>query len=92
MKLNEVMPGEKPALKDLAIPTRDYLTGIDPDDDRSPDLGAVVAAAESIVPYLRPGNLVVLESTVPPLTCTESSSTSLGANGAGTPGHGGGQR
>jgi predicted RND superfamily exporter protein len=30
-------PGEKPALSDLAIPTREYLTGIDPDDDRSPD-------------------------------------------------------
>ncbi|MEK7312381.1 MAG: nucleotide sugar dehydrogenase [Chloroflexota bacterium] len=28
-------------------------------------------AAESIVPYLRPGNLVILESTVPPLTCRE---------------------
>ena len=26
-------------------------------------------ATESIVPYLRPGNLVILESTVPPLTC-----------------------
>jgi UDP-N-acetyl-D-mannosaminuronic acid dehydrogenase len=26
-------------------------------------------AAESIVPYLRPGNLAILESTVPPLTC-----------------------
>ncbi len=28
-------------------------------------------ATESIVPYLRPGNLVILESTVPPLTCRE---------------------
>ena len=32
------------------------------------DLGYVVAAAESIVPYLRPGSLVVLESTSPPRT------------------------
>ena len=32
------------------------------------DLSYVIAAAESIVPYLRPGNLVVLESTVPPCT------------------------
>ncbi len=30
-------PGTQPDLKDLAIPTTAYLTGIDPDDDRSPD-------------------------------------------------------
>ncbi len=35
------------------------------------DLSAVQAAAESIVPHLRAGNLVILESTVPPLTCRE---------------------
>ena len=32
------------------------------------DMRAVKAAAESIVPHLRPGNLVVLESTSPPRT------------------------
>lgn len=37
-------------------------------DDKSPDLDAVIAAAGSIVPVLRPGNLVVVESTIPPLT------------------------
>ncbi len=36
--------------------------------DKQPDLGAVVAAARSIVPFLRPGNLVIVESTIPPLT------------------------
>ena len=35
------------------------------------NLDYVIAAAESIVPYLRPGNLVVLESTVPPRTTVE---------------------
>lgn len=35
------------------------------------DLSYVIAAAESTVPYLRPGNLVVLESTVPPRTTVE---------------------
>jgi len=35
------------------------------------DLSMVVAAVEGLVPYLRAGNLVVLESTVPPLTCRE---------------------
>lgn len=36
--------------------------------DKTPDLHAVIAACESIVPFLRPGNLVVVESTIPPLT------------------------
>lgn len=35
------------------------------------DLEAVRIATEGLVPFLRPGNLVVLESTVPPLTCRE---------------------
>src|SRR3989454_7735754 len=35
------------------------------------DLSAVIAATNSIVPHLKKGNLVVLESTVPPLTCRE---------------------
>jgi predicted RND superfamily exporter protein len=29
-------PGTKPKLRDLAIPTREFLTSIDPDDDRVP--------------------------------------------------------
>lgn len=33
------------------------------------DIGAVQSAVEAICGYLRPGNLVVLESTVPPMTC-----------------------
>lgn len=33
------------------------------------ELAMVRAACESLVPHLRPGVLVVLESTVPPLTC-----------------------
>ncbi len=36
--------------------------------DKTPDLRAVVSACESIVPFLRPGNLVVVESTIPPRT------------------------
>ena len=39
--------------------------------DKRADLGAVVSAAESIVPHLRPGNLVVLESTSPPRTTVD---------------------
>ena len=30
-------PGEQPDLKDLAVPNKDYLLAIDPDDDRSPN-------------------------------------------------------
>ena len=30
-------PGEQPDLKDLAVPNKDYLLGIDPNDDRSPN-------------------------------------------------------
>lgn len=33
------------------------------------DLSAVTSALEMIAPHLRPGNLVVIESTVPPQTC-----------------------
>src|SRR5437870_8428498 len=35
------------------------------------DLSAVIQATESIGSHLRRGNLVILESTVPPLTCRE---------------------
>ena len=38
---------------------------------RIADLTQVIAAVESILPYLRHGNLVVIESTIPPLTCKE---------------------
>ncbi|MGH9366311.1 MAG: nucleotide sugar dehydrogenase [Thermoanaerobaculia bacterium] len=37
-------------------------------ESKKPDLSAVDAATESIVPVVRPGNLVVVESTIPPLT------------------------
>jgi UDP-N-acetyl-D-mannosaminuronic acid dehydrogenase len=39
--------------------------------DKRADLSAVIAAAESIVPHLRAGNLVVLESTSPPRTTVD---------------------
>ena len=38
---------------------------------RIADLSHVVASLQSIVPHLQPGNLVIIESTVPPLTCRE---------------------
>ena len=36
------------------------------------DMGPVQAAVESICPFLRKGNLIILESTVPPTTCRTS--------------------
>ena len=38
---------------------------------RVADLTQVIKSVESIVPYLRSGNLVIIESTVPPLTCRD---------------------
>jgi UDP-N-acetyl-D-mannosaminuronic acid dehydrogenase len=48
----------------IAVPTPFY-------EDKRADMRAVTAAAESIVPCLRAGNLVVLESTSPPRTTLE---------------------
>ena len=55
---------EKPEPADafiIAVPTPFY-------DDKRADMRYVVSAAEAIAPCLRRGNLVVLESTSPPLT------------------------
>ncbi len=38
---------------------------------KAADLSYVDDAVQSIIPYLRPGNLVIIESTIPPLTCRE---------------------
>ncbi|MFN2234319.1 MAG: nucleotide sugar dehydrogenase [Anaerolineales bacterium] len=45
----------------IAVPTPFY-------EDKRADLRAVVSASESILPHLRQGNLVILESTSPPRT------------------------
>ncbi len=48
----------------IAVPTPIYK-------DKRADMRAVIAAAEAIVPYLSPGNLVVLELTSPPRTTVD---------------------
>ncbi len=48
----------------IAVPTPFY-------EDKRADLRAVVSAAKSILPHLKPGNLVILESTSPPRTTTD---------------------
>lgn len=58
---------DKPEAADafiIAVPTPFYA-------DKRADMRAVTAAAESITPYLRRGNLVVLESTSPPRTTVD---------------------
>ncbi len=64
----------------LAVPTP-----LDP-DRRAADLSAVRAAAEAIVPHLRPGNLVIVESTVPPRTCRDVIQPILERSGHAVPG------
>ncbi len=40
-------------------------------DDKRADMRFVISAAEAIVPFLKPGNLVILESTSPPRTTVD---------------------
>ena len=58
----------------IAVPTPFYHNDLGEHDGRSykkADMRAVESAARSILPVLRPGNLVVLESTSPPRTTTD---------------------
>jgi UDP-N-acetyl-D-mannosaminuronic acid dehydrogenase len=48
----------------IAVPTPFY-------DDKRADMRFVVSATEAIVPHLRPGSLVILESTSPPRTTVD---------------------
>jgi len=58
----------------IAVPTpfrEDKFGDYEGDRLKLADMRAVAAAAESIVPYLKKGNLVVLESTSPPRTTVD---------------------
>ena len=58
----------------IAVPTPFYEDKIGEHNDESyklADMRAVTSAAEAIVPFLRTGNLVVLESTSPPRTTVD---------------------
>ncbi len=48
----------------IAVPTPFY-------ENKRADMRAVTSATEAIVPHLRPGSLVILESTSPPRTTTD---------------------
>jgi UDP-N-acetyl-D-mannosaminuronic acid dehydrogenase len=60
----QLTPAEADAFV-IAVPTP-----VD-DQDKRPELSAVIAASKSIVPHLRQGNLVVIESTIPPRTTSD---------------------
>jgi UDP-N-acetyl-D-mannosaminuronic acid dehydrogenase len=58
----------------IAVPTPFYLDRAGQHNGQAykqADMRAVTSAAEAIVPHLRQGNLVVLESTSPPRTTTD---------------------
>ena len=57
--LSEILPADADAYI-ICVPT--------PTIDHKPDLSYVAAAAKAVAGMLQPGNLVVLESTVPPGT------------------------
>ena len=58
----------------IAVPTPFY-------DDKRADMRAVTSATEMILPVLRKGNLVVLESTSPPRTTIDLVAPILERNG-----------
>jgi UDP-N-acetyl-D-mannosaminuronic acid dehydrogenase len=78
---------EKPAEADaflIAVPTpfHDSRSGQSMGGQyKLADLRAVISAAESIVPFLRQGNLVVLESTSPPRTTVDQVAPILARSG-----------
>ncbi|MBN2518214.1 MAG: nucleotide sugar dehydrogenase [Candidatus Altiarchaeota archaeon] len=49
-------------------------------EDKEPDLGYVEAAVESTLPVLKEGNLIIIESTIPPKTCTDIVKTTIEGN------------
>jgi UDP-N-acetyl-D-mannosaminuronic acid dehydrogenase len=53
--------------------------------EKSPDLTYIEAAIDSITPYIEEGDLINIESTIPPLTCEDRISPQLEAAGF-TPG------
>ncbi len=64
LRSGNLMVSQQPQPADafiIAVPTPFY-------ENKRADMRAVQSASEAIVPYLRKGNLVILESTSPPLT------------------------
>ncbi|HPH95247.1 MAG TPA: nucleotide sugar dehydrogenase [Anaerolineaceae bacterium] len=71
--LDEALASGNLAVSDHVVPADAFIIAVPTPfyDDKRADMRAVTSAAESIVPHLRPGNLVMIESTSPPLTTVE---------------------
>ena len=77
LKSGNLVIRSQPELADafiIAVPTPFY-------DDKKADMRFVRSAAETIAPFIRKGNLVVLESTSPPLTTCDIVAPILESNG-----------
>jgi len=69
LKSGNLIPSLKPDYADvfiIAVPTPLIK------EEKKGDLSYVISAAESIVPFIQPGNLVILESTSPPRTTLDT--------------------
>ena len=77
LKSDKLTVSDQPVEADaflIAVPTPFYLDKTGEHNGETyklSDMRAVTSAAEAIVPYLRKGNLVVLESTSPPRTTVD---------------------
>ena len=77
LRSSNLTVSEKPVEADafiIAVPTpfhEDHFGEVNGQRYKLADMRAVKSAAEAIVPVLRKGNLVVLESTSPPRTTVE---------------------
>jgi UDP-N-acetyl-D-mannosaminuronic acid dehydrogenase len=77
LRSGNLVVSEKPVEADafiIAVPTPFYEDRIGESEGKQfklADMRAVTSAAEAVVPVLRKGNLVVLESTSPPLTTVD---------------------
>jgi len=77
LRSGNLVVSEKPVEADafiIAVPTPFYEDRIGESEGKQfklADMRAVTSAAEAVIPVLRKGNLVVLESTSPPLTTVD---------------------
>jgi len=68
--VSEVITSGKLKVSPSVVPADAFIIAVPTPfhDDKTADMRYVQSAAESIVPHLKPGNLVILESTSPPMT------------------------
>jgi UDP-N-acetyl-D-mannosaminuronic acid dehydrogenase len=62
--------GKSLTYETMPVPADTYIIAVPTPvhEDHSADLTYVIAATRAILPHLRPGNLIIVESTIPPQT------------------------